>query len=156
MPEPQFVGSVTERQIFLLTLDTIQATFAWQERKGKQFACVCAMDARLLPDEQISAFCSQLIGLGCAYFCSWGPDCERVHDIMDREVTGNNPPETDLGCLMTTWHAEESLAEAVDYFLTCTIPDEEYSPRGCAHGLAIAIGSGGWATEIERHIRSSI
>jgi hypothetical protein len=114
------------------------------------------MDARDIPDEQMSALCSQLIRLGCAYLCCWGPARERVHDIMDQEVLGSNPPDSYLGCLMTTWHSKESLAEAVDYFLACTIPDEDYAPDGCSRALTIVVGSGDWATEMERHIRSSI
>lgn len=117
---------------------------------------MCAMDARGIPDDQISVFCSHLIRLGCAYLCSWGLDCERVHDIMDREVIGSNPPDSYLGCLMTTWHPKESLAKVVDYFLTCTVPDEDYSPNGCSRALAIVVGSSAWVAEIERQIRSSI
>ena len=67
---------------------------------------------------------------------------------MDEQVIGDDPPATYIGCLMTTWHAKESLVEAVDFFLACTIPDEEYAPPGCRHGLAVAVGSTEWATEI--------
>jgi hypothetical protein len=114
------------------------------------------MDAREIPDTQISAFCSQLIRLGCAYLCTWGPDCERVHDLMDREVVGRNPPDTYLGCLMTTWHAKDSLADAVDFFLTCTDPDEDYAPNGCSRALGIVVGCDAWATEVEGYVRSSV
>jgi hypothetical protein len=95
----------------------------------QQFACLCVIDASSIETHELSAFCSRLIDLGCAYYCTWGPDCERVHDIMDQQVIGENPPATDIGCLMTTWHAQESLAEAVDFFLTWTVPDEEYAPE---------------------------
>jgi hypothetical protein len=74
---------------------------------------------------------------------------------MDEEVIGDDPPTTDIGCLMTTWHAKESLAEAVEFFLTCTVPDEEYAPVGCAYGLAVSVGSTEWATKIEHRLRSS-
>jgi hypothetical protein len=155
MPKPQFVGydATTGRQIWMLTLDALQPAFAWDELHGQKFACLCAMDARSMSSDALSAFCSHLIRLGCAYFCVWGPDCERVHDIMDEEVVGDKPPATDIGCLMTTWHATEPLAEAVDFFLTCTTPDEEYAPSGCFYGLAVAVGSTAWATEIEQHLR---
>jgi hypothetical protein len=157
MPKPQLVGydATQERQIWLLTLDTLQTAFAWDELRGQKFVCLCAMDASSIPIDELSAFCSHLIDLGCAYFCVWGPDCERVHDIMDEEVIGDNPPATDLGCLMTTWHARESLAEALDFFLTCTIPDEAYAPNGCPYGLAIPVGSADWTAKIDRHIRLS-
>lgn len=158
MLKPQFVGydAPTERQIWMLKLDGPQPAFTWAELHGQKFACLCAIDARSMSADELSVFCSHLIRLGCAYFCVWGPDCERVHDIMDEEVVGDDPPATDIGCLMTTWHAKESLSEAVDFFLTCTIPDEEYAPAGSPHGLAIAVGSTGWATEIEHQLRTSM
>jgi hypothetical protein len=155
MPKPRLVGyeAKTERQIWLLKLDALQSTFSWAEAHGQKFACLCAMDASSIPNDELSAFCSQLIHLGCAYFCAWGPDSERVHDIMDEEVIGDDPPASYIGCLMTTWHATESLGDAVEFFLSCTIPDEECAPTGCPYGLAIAVGPTEWATRIEQELR---
>jgi hypothetical protein len=131
-------------QIWLLELVTLPATLDWDELDQQKFVCLCAIDASSISSDALSGFCSQLVDRGCAYFCAWGPDCERLHDIMDRRVIGDNPPETYIGCLMTTWHARESLAEAVDFFLTCTVPDDEYAPEGCPFGLAVVIGSPDW------------
>jgi len=155
LPKPEFVGyDVThERQVWLLKVNTIQTAFAWDELHGEKFVCLCAMDARPIPREALWRFCSHLIDLGCAYFCAWGPDCERVHDIMDEQAIGDNGSAADIGCLMTTWHAKESLLEAIEFFRTCTIPDEEYAPSGCPHGLVIAIGSTEWAVTIEQCVR---
>jgi hypothetical protein len=157
MPRPQLVGydTTTKRQIWLLKLDALQTAFACDDLHGQKFACLCAIDARSIPNAKLSAFCSHLIRLGCAYLCVWGPDCERVHDMMDEEGTGDDPPGTNIGCLMTTWHANESLVEAVEFLLTGTVPDEEYSPAGCPYGLAVAVGSTEWATEIEHQLRAS-
>jgi hypothetical protein len=155
--KPRFVGygATFKRQIWLLELDALNMPFDGHELQKQQFACLCVIDASSIESHELSAFCSRLIDLGCAYFCTWGPDCERVHDIMDEQVIGRNPPATDVGCLVTTWHAKESLAEAVDFFLTCTEPDEEYAPAGCGHGLAVVVGSTDWATNIERHLGQS-
>jgi hypothetical protein len=157
MAKPRLVGYDTtfERQIWLLELDDLHAPFDWDELQNEKFVCLSAMNASSIRTDELLAFCSRLIDLGCAYYCAWGPDCERVHDIMDELVVGDNPPETYIGCLMTTWHAKESLAETVDFFLTCTVPDEEYAPAGCSYGLAVAIGSANWARQIEQHVRGS-
>jgi hypothetical protein len=157
MPKPRFVGydSKFKRQIWLLALDALTVPFECDELQKQQFACLCVIDASPIETDGLSAFCSRLIDLGCAYFCTWGPDCERVHDIMDEQAIGENPPATDIGCLMTTWHAKESLAKAVNYFLTCTVPDEEYAPAGCGYGLAVVVGPTDWVTNIERHLRQS-
>ena len=157
MPKPRFVGydATLKRQIWLLELDAINVPFHCDELQKQQFTCLCVCDASSMGTDELATFCMRLIDLGFAYFCTWGPDCERVHDIMNQQVIGENPPATDIGCLMTTWHAKESLAEAVDYFLACTVPDEEYAPAGCACGLAVVVGSMDWATNIERHLRQS-
>ena len=157
MVKPRLVGydATFDRQIWILELADIHSPFVWSELQNAKFVCLSAMDASSAGTDDFSAFCSRLIDLGCAYYCAWGPDCERVHDIMDELVVGGNPPETDIGCLMTTWHAKESLTQAVDFFLNCTVPDEEFAPNGCSFGLAVVVGSVEWTSQIEQHVRKA-
>jgi hypothetical protein len=84
---------------------------------------------------------------GAVYICSWGPDCERVHDIIDEEEVGPDPTVTTDSVVMTTWHADESLADTLHFVLSFTVPDDAYA-EGCGSTLAIAIGSAQWTTEI--------
>ena len=62
-------------------------------------------------------------------FAAWGPDCERVHDIIDEEDIGPNPPPTMDRVVMTTWHDDKSLAEAIWFVLHNSWPDESYEFR---------------------------
>ena len=158
MTKPRFIGydATYARQIWLLELTHIHAPFDLSELQGATFVCLSAMNASSAQTDDLSAFCSHLIDHGCAYYCAWGPECERVHDIMDGLVVGDNPPETYIGCLMTTWHEKESLAEAVDFFLMCTVPNEEFAPIGCSFGLAVVVGSEDWASQIDRHVHEWI
>jgi len=65
---------------------------------------------------------------GMVYFCAWGPDCERFHGIVDEVVVeddigerlffGKNRSDT----IMTTWHDDEPLNEALDFFVNLTCP----------------------------------
>jgi hypothetical protein len=82
---------------------------------------------------------------GCVYFCSWGADCERVHDNFDGER------DPDAPVIMTTWHNEESLDEALWFFVRDTHPDDGYSST-CGCGVAISIGNSAWA----EHIRARL
>jgi hypothetical protein len=91
-----------------------------------------SLDAQDRSGSELGRFCLHLLQLGCPYLCTWGPDSERVHDIMDEESAGNNPPQSDQGCVMTTWHEKESLRDALSFFLDCTCPDGAYAPNGCA------------------------
>ena len=152
--KPRLIGKepLFERNVFLLSLESIATQFATLFPDAGQFVCLTAIDARGISDEAFLSFCSHMLRLGCAYFCAWGPDGERVHDLMDRVVVGDNPPGTYAGCLMTTWHDNELLEDAADFLLTCAIPDEDYAPIGCQTALIITVGSDAWAGDLERHV----
>ena len=156
--EPQLIGHepVFNRQIWLLQLRELRAAFDCSQLRPQKFSCLCVIKVAAASTDEVSGFCRRLIELGCGYFCAWGQDCERVHDIMDELIVGDNPPDTYIGCLMTTWHAKESLSDAINYFLTCTVPDDEYAPDGCAHGLVVEVGSPEWATGVEKLLRESM
>jgi len=110
---------------------------------------ILAWDARDASADTVSTFVAPLLRQGASYFVCWGPDCERVHDIIDEMVSY---PDNDFGvpedsCIMTTWHASEPLREALRFFLVNSWPDEHY--QGSTHtALAIAVGSPAWAAEI--------
>jgi hypothetical protein len=148
-PSPIGYHAASERQVFLLTLDSLHAPWSMPIAEGRHFTCFCAMDARNVTAAELGEFCARLISLGCAYLCTWGPDCERVHDVMDELVVGDNPPQTYLGCLMTTWHAKDSLEDALHFFLYAADPDEEYAPNGCGLALCISVASTEWNVAIE-------
>ena len=131
-PKPRFLGyhADTERQIFLLTSESLAAEFVMPNCNGGHFNCFCAMDATALTADELGGFCSRLLRLGCACLCAWGPDCERVHDIMDEQVIGGNPPWTEeMGCVMTTWHADDSLTDALYFSSTAPIQTRTTHPR---------------------------
>jgi hypothetical protein len=62
------------------------------------FACLLAWDARGASADTVSTFIEPLLRAGASYFVCWGPDCERVHDIIDEMVSYWT---TTLGCPRT-------------------------------------------------------
>src|ERR1035438_5466181 len=108
-----------------------------------------------LPQMNWGASVGICFGPGEHTFAAWGPDCERVHDAMDAEIVGENPPTTYIGCVMTTWHAEDTLREAFDYFLDCTTPNEDFAPGGCASALTVVVRATDWAEDIEHLAKSA-
>lgn len=113
------------------------------------FTCLIAWDARGVPVGVVSTLVERLVIAGACYFVCWGPDCERVHDIIDEiccdPSTGLGAPEDSV--IMTTWHSSEPLSEAAWFLLRCAVPDDQYvdSTRGA---LAVSIGSDAWAAEL--------
>lgn len=122
----------TTREVLLLNLDSVNTRFVWEKAGDRLFTCLCAMDARVVSADKLRTFCSHLLRLGCAYFCAWGPDCERVHDAMDRQVVGDDSPHTYLGCVMTTWHANDSLDDALFFFSTARFQTKTTRRRAVA------------------------
>lgn len=152
---PRLLGyhSPSRRKLLLVTLDELGTPFALPAIEG-HFTCLLALDIAVpLDANELGRFCSRLLQLGCAYLCTWGSDCERVHDIMDEQVIGSDPPRTYLGCVMTTWHTNDTLKDVLRYFLDCAQPDEEYAPHGCKVGLIVSLGSSKWNRAIEQYVR---
>lgn len=139
----------TERELFYLSLSEPDDLPKTINLASKHFACFIAWDSELASVEEISCLVEPLLDYGAAYFCTWGPGCERVHDIID-EIdafpSDRNSPTEDA-VIMTTWHAKESLEEALCFFLTTAWPDE-YFEATLKSSLAICIGSHEWSSVI--------
>ena len=149
--QPRRIGldPISSREVFQVSLDSITTAFDLSCLAGRQFVCLLAMDATGTPAADLSLLCSRVLNGGCAYFCTWGPDCQRVHDLMDEEVVGPNPPQTDRGCVMTTWHDGESLEDALAFLLHSAWPDDAYAPKGCNAALIVTVGADDHAAQIE-------
>ena len=85
-----------------------------------------------------------LLASGLRYVCVWGPDCERVHDIFEEVEVGDGSSELDWQ-LMSTWHADESLDEALWYF---AVPEERDVLT--TSFVAVTVGMPEWAASVER------
>ena len=129
---------VHERQLFMLELFTPENLPSHIDLGSPHFGCVLAWDARQITTNEVVAFVEPLIKAGCVYFSCWGPDCERVHDIIDE-----CDPYTDA-VIMTTWHEGVPIEEALWYFLNCTWPDDKFQDSFVA-SIAVTVGSVNWA-----------
>ena len=137
-----------ERDLFMLEVSKISETPEQLLLPSRYFACLLAWDATEISADDIRSVGQKLIQQGAAYFCIWGPDCERVHDVIDEveEVREQANPD-DESVIMTTWHNEEPLSEAIWYVLYSSLPDDPYISE-CKSTLAICIGSPEWAAQI--------
>lgn len=120
------------------------------EAPDRPFIVFVAMDARETETDQLYAFAQRLLGQGAVYVCTWGPDCERVHDLFDEAavICDVDAEVSQTAVVMTTWHDDEGLAEALEFALTDAIPDETLAP-GPADVLAILVGPPEWTREVE-------
>ncbi|MDP9381764.1 MAG: hypothetical protein M3Q29_16790 [Chloroflexota bacterium] len=108
-----------------------------------QFACLLACDARGVADEVVFTTAERLLDSGLAYFCAWGPDCERVHDLVDEAIVLREVGEGRAYPVMTTWHSDESLDDALWFMANTACPHELYRAT-CKSRVAISVGEADW------------
>ena len=96
---------------------------------------------RMPEADDVSALADHVISRGVFYVSCWGEGCEFVHDLFDEEDLRLHPPVEGqkYAVVMTTWHDDESLAEALEFFWIAACPDDgkEWGPNY----LALSVGS---------------
>jgi hypothetical protein len=130
------------------------------ELPSKRFRLFVAAEVSPISADVISEFAAAALNSGMVYFCAWGCDCERFHDIVDEAIVedelgerwwaGPNADDT----IMTTWHARDSLAEALDFFVTCAMPTAGFKADG-SFRLVICVGNSDWAEIAKRFLDSA-
>ena len=142
---------ITGYEVFLLGVPSVDAIPVRLPRAGHRFVCLLAMDARALSVDAISSMAKKLLDAGCVYFCCWGPDCERVHDVIDEVIVGEGVTPIAWSGVMTTWHDKEPLKEAAEFFLWAAAPDDAHVEH-CFSGIAIRVGNEFDVVELELEV----
>ena len=104
------------------------------------------VDAHDVSTETVARVAGRFLAAGLIYVCVWGPDCKRVHDIFDEVYVGDGTttPGSDM---MSTWHDDEPLEEAIWFFLECAFPLDH--KIGTTSFVAVTVGRADWAFTVE-------
>jgi hypothetical protein len=129
-----------ERDLYFLSLPDFASLPDSIFSPGLRFVAFVAADAKGIDAAVLADFSSKLTKAGCVYFCAWGLDCKRVHDVFDEGVLDVEP------VIMTTWYDKESLDKALWFFLFSAFPDDGYGV--VQNGLAISIDNPAWDKQI--------
>jgi hypothetical protein len=124
----------------------------WPEQLDElnpHFVLFLALDATDLDDELIGQLARKLLAQGVAYVCAWGPGCDRVHDIVDDELAAQGLVDDEVMLVTTTWHADDTLDEALWFALFAACPKEELIETGGAV-LALVVGREDWAEHVRQ------
>jgi hypothetical protein len=89
-----------------------------------------------------------------------GTGCERFHDIVDEVIVedeigerlfaGSNESDT----IMTTWHDDEPLDEAFDFFVNLTCPTMGFEANS-NFWVAVSLTDAGWTHEIKDRLEQA-
>jgi hypothetical protein len=126
---------------------------------SSRFRLFVAADSSDTSAGAISEFASAALSRGMVYFCAWGPDCERFHDIVDEVKVMDDIGErrfvgpTASDSVLTTWH-NETLEEALDFFANCAIPTDGFTVDS-AFRLVICVGNHDWTETATRFLQST-
>jgi hypothetical protein len=136
------VEPVHERGLFVAEIPSLGDWPETIEQPQPHFAAFVAADVSSAGDGELTRFARRLLAQGAVYVSVWGPGCERLHDVVDAERDGRAAP-----LVMTSWHAHETLDEALWFALFASVPDEAYFET-CDADLAIVVGDPTWAAHV--------
>jgi hypothetical protein len=145
----ELVPKYPPKDLYLCLIGDIELLGAAVMPSSRHFGLFLALDAGMIGAETIRRVAEDLLRQGLVCLCAWGPDCERVHDIFD-EVDVAMDPEPNKPVVMTTWHSDESLEEAVWFFVNSAFSDEAYAPT-CRDWIFAPVANREW----EKSIRDS-
>jgi len=144
-------NEVTEREIYLLSLPTLQDYPPNLKLPSPYFGAFLVCNADLIADTVIVELAHSLLRQGLVYLCVWGKDCERVHDLFDGVIVELDPCETDESVRMTTWLDDKSFGEALWHFLNVAFP-ADYCWENCKAELIIVAGDERMASQIRARL----
>jgi hypothetical protein len=127
---------------------------------GGRFRLFVVADVTRQSTERLSEFAHSALKSGMVYFCAWGTDCERFHDIVDELVVEDHMgPRLFVGnsrsdAIMTISHGGEPLNEALDFFANLSCPTAGFE-RNSNFWLAVCLNNAEWAAEIQRHLEEA-
>ena len=95
----------------------------------------------------------ELLKAGLVYMCAWGNECEKIHDLFDDanvilEVDEEIKPLIEGNVVMTTWHENDTLQDAIEFFLMNTSPTEQFYDE-CKTSIVLQVGH---SSEIDKMI----
>jgi hypothetical protein len=137
---------VTEREIYYIAAPDFAALPETFVLPSPHFVALLVADTTPIDAQTLGRFARQLLQSGCSYFCAWGPGCERAHDCFDEECLFAP------AVIMTTWHVNEPLDDALWFFLRNSWPDNAYFDT-TRTAVAISVGNAAWAAHVERRLR---
>jgi len=143
--------SLSARGVYLCPVTTIDELPGKISTTARNFVLLLACNAESLRGEEIEHVASKLVEQGLAYFCAWGSDCERVHDLFDAAAQGKNEQLVGEDVVMTTSHKDESLLEALWFFLHSAFPTR-YFETSCTDWVIAVVGNPAWEEEIRTKI----
>jgi hypothetical protein len=141
-------SALHDRVLFAAKLDRLEEWPGEIDESVPDFGLFLALDARPISDGELLKLARQALAQGLVFLCAWGPDCERVHDSFDIvRDEGHDDDSDDDSVVMTSWHDDEPLEEALWFAIFTQYPAGKYLDNFRSL-VAASVGNEKWAREI--------
>lgn len=147
MPKRQWLDVKSGREVWLLDAARVGDWPDAPPWKSPGFALLFAADHSLA----VAKLAERALAQGLAMACTWGPGCAMTEDEFDEAIVDRESDETADDVVLTTSHADESLAEALDFFLDAATPSRA-RVAGCRAWVVFAVGES-LAARVARALR---
>jgi hypothetical protein len=140
-----------DKVFYLCPADSIESLGEKTTNGSANFGLFVAIDASGIADANILQGAKKLLSKGLACLCTWGPGCERVHDLFDVAARSINSELSGDDVVMTTWEADVPIEEALWFFVHAAFVTKKFD-KTCKNWIIAPISSPEW----EQLIRSKI
>jgi hypothetical protein len=138
----------TAKRLYFLSLPNLDD---WPDNlclASERFGLFLAVDATELTDESVLQTARIAVRQGMVCLSSWGPGCERVHDLFDVAVVEKRPPTRRPDAVtLTAWH-DDTLEDALWFFTYALWPSGDYETTRRSW-LAVSV----WGDNFEKLVR---
>jgi hypothetical protein len=118
------------RSMYILHLEDLD--LVPDSSKLKYFVVLLVEKIDNIDNKKVNSFITKLLDYGMVWLCTWGKNCELIHDITD-EIYSNLDnsikyikDEHSDDTIMTTWHNDEKLENVLWFSLNLTIPTDGF------------------------------
>ena len=116
--------------------------------------CLVVADGTTETTQDVSEWAIRALEQGLVYVCAWGEGCDVVEDAVDWAFIVK-PDSAERPIVLTTSHADETVADAVDFFAHDAKPVGAYRAK-CPKWLLVEVGDFGTASGALDHLISVI
>ncbi|OGS05606.1 MAG: hypothetical protein A3G41_06355 [Elusimicrobia bacterium RIFCSPLOWO2_12_FULL_59_9] len=146
-------NSVWIKDYYFLSLQRLEEWPDKLDLPSGFFGLMLCMDAGKTDRDHIFSAAAKALENGLCCFSAWGPGCEFTHDVFDQAILKKrpDPEERDEKIILTTWHADESLDEALHDFALLAVP-ADFFQRRLNDWLIVSVGNKDWDAKIQHRL----
>jgi hypothetical protein len=124
------------RDVWLITAATVDEWPKMRPWTSEQFGPLVATDQVI----DVQGLAQRALAQGLVAVAAWGPNCGEVETQFDEAIVGDGSAvETVDNVILTTSHADESLDEALEFFLDVLFPATDHASQCTTSSLRSAM-----------------